>query len=421
MADYNKYKNYGDVRKKQYQERTFSYEQLINYYPKQYLLDELLTVNSECDHINFFFDLKNIMQTVYLEFAIRYMINDSQAKGSISSMIFEAFIAFIGFHKDYIVSRGKTCKFYVFFETGDSGYHKRFDKEYKANRSIDKAFGLDEKELRFNREIWQKNLILIEKAGSKLPDVTVIHLRNLEADFIPYYLMSRNKVRIDKKVLNLTYSTDHDLYQNTLVGGNNSYNYYRRRQEFKIFDKHQIIKRFAKDKKSIKEFANYEYYPLLIAMCGDPGDNVSIPIKRAGVVRINKIVEEYAEICGGMEKIYETASNLSNDKLIPDEVVNSLNIKNTLLRKFVDQNDKILLNLRLMSFEVLSRVLDNQPTGTMLELRQHINNMLDNKETANLEPLVESLNRIKVYPEEKYMMKVYLNNESTFEDVMESF
>jgi len=420
MVDFNKYKNHGGYHTKKYEERTFSYEQLINYYPKQYLLDELLTVNSDCDHINFFFDLKNIMQTVYLEFAIRYMINDSQAKGSISSMIFEAFVAFIGFHKDYIVSRGKTCKFYVFFETGDSGYHKRLDKQYKANRSIDKAFGLDEKELRFNREIWQKNLILIEKAGSKLPDVTVIHLKNLEADFIPYYLMSRNKVRTDDKTLNLTYSTDHDLYQNTLVG-NKSYNYYRRRQNFKILDKHQIVRNFSKDKKSIKVFSDYKYYPLLIAMCGDPGDNVAIPIKRAGVVRINKIVEEFAEICGGMEKIYEIASNLSNDELISETVVNSLDIKNILLRKFVVDNKKVLLNLRLMSFEILSRVLDNQPTGTMLELRNHIDDMLDKKTTANMEPLVESLNRIKVYPEKKHMLKVYLNNESTFDEVMGNF
>jgi hypothetical protein len=420
MVDFNKYKNYGNMPKKKYEERSFSYEQLINYYPKQHLLDELLTANPNCDHINFFMDLKNIMQTVYLEFAVRYMINDSKEKGSVSSWIFESFIAYIGFHKDYVMSRGKTCNFYVFFETGDSGYHKRLDKRYKANRSIDKAFGLEEHEMRFNREIWQKNLILIEKAGSKLPDVTVFHMKNLEADFIPYYLMSRNKVNMSENVLNITYSTDHDLYQNTLVG-DKSYTYWRRRQEFKIFDKHKIVKNFSGDKKTMKEFADCKYYPLLIAMCGDPGDNVAIPIKRAGVVRINKIVAEFAEICGGMEKIYETASNLSNDKLIPDELVNTLNIENTLLRRFVEENDKVLLNLRLMSFEVLSRVLDNAPTGTMIESRKHIDEMLNNKKTAQMQPLVESLAKIKVYPEEKHLMKVYLNTESSFDQVMASF
>jgi len=427
MASFDKYKNHGGgAHTKSFENRTFTYEQLINYYPKQFLLDELLTVNSTCDHINFFFDLKNIMQTVYLEFAIRYMINDSQQKGSVSSWIFESFVAFIGFHKDYIMSRGKTCKFYVFFETGDSGYHKRLDKEYKANRSIDKAFGLEEKELRFNREIWQKNLLLIEKAGSKLPDVTVIHLRGLEADFIPYYLMSRNKVDMRENVLNLTYSTDHDLYQNTLIG-KKSFLYFRRRQNFKIIDSSKIVKDFSGDKKSMKIFADEKYYPLLIAMCGDPGDNVERPLKRVGldlrigVVKINKIVQEFAEICGGMEKIYETSANLSNDKLIPDDVVKSFKSENTLLKQFVEHNETVMMNLRLMSFEVLSRVLDDYPTGNMIESRKHINDMIDNKKTANMEPLMESLNRIKVYPEEKHMIKAYLNKNSSFDEVMSTF
>jgi len=421
MADFNNYRNISNgVHTKKYENRSFSYEQLINYYPKHFLLDELLTANSERNHINFFFDLKNIMQTVYLEFAVRYMINDSQDKGCISSWIFESFLAFIGFHKDYVLSRGKTCKFYVFFETGDSGYHKRLDTKYKANRTIDKGFGLEENELRFNREIWQKNLILIEKVGNKLPDVSVIHLKNLEADFIPYYLMSRKKVDMSENVLNITYSTDHDLYQNTLIS-DKSFIYHRRRQDFRIFDKNKIVKNFSGDKKTMKIFAKYEYYPLLIAMCGDPGDNVAIPIKRAGVVRINKIVEEFAELCGGLENIYKISSNLSNTELIPKDVVNSLNIENTLLKKFVDDNHKILLNLRLMSFEVLSRVLDENPSGTMLEMRNYIDDIISNKKTANMEPLMESLNRIKIYPEEKHIKKVYLNNKSSFDDIMTDF
>lgn len=404
---------------KKYKERTFSYEQLINYYPKHHLLDELLNSNPNATHINFFFDLKNIMQTVYLEFAMKYLINDTVDRGFSSPWIFEAFIAYIGFHKNYIMNRRMTASFYVFFETGESGYHKRIYKGYKENRTIDKAFGLTENEIRLSREIWQKNLLLIEKAGSKLPDVHVLHMKNLEADFIPYYLMSRNLVDMSDNIINLTYSTDHDLYQNTLL--KNSYTYYRHRTTYEIFDKYKIIDHYAKKKANFKAEVSNEYYPILIAMCGDTGDDIPVPIKGAGIVRINKIIKEFVEICGGLEKIYEIASNLNNIELISLEKRNTLQIENTYLKKFVDDNAKILMNMRLMSFEVLSRVLDKNPINTMLESRSYIKESINNKQTINLNILNENLNKIKVFVDEKHFKKVYLNLKSTFDEVSKTF
>jgi len=402
-----------------YKERSFSYEQLINYYPKHYLLDELLTSNSEKNHINFFFDLKNIMQTVYLEFAMRYLINDTNDRGFVSPWVFEAFVAFIGFHKDYVISRGKTCSFYVFFETGESGYHKRIYKKYKENRTIDKAFGLSQEEIKLSREIWQKNLLLIEKAGNKLPDVHVIKMTNLEADFIPYYLMSRELVDMSDNVINITYSTDHDLYQNAL--NTNSYTYYRHRQTFEIFDKYKIIDHFARKKKKFKSNISPEYYPIFIAMCGDTGDDIPVPIRGAGPVRVNKIIEQFVDICGGIEKIYEVASNLNNTYLISENDANNFNSENTYLNKFVRNNEKVLMNIRLMSFEVLSRVLDNSPTMTLLEQKKHIHDIVDKKTIRDKQILIEMLAGIKVYPEEKHIDKVYLHTESTFEEISKTF
>ena len=413
---YGGYKSFGN---KKYKERSFTYEQLINYYPKHHLFDEILNSNPTATHINYFIDLKNIMQTVYLEFAIRYLINDSIDRGFSSPWIFESFIAFLGFHKDYVASRGKTASFYVFFETGDSGYHKRIYKDYKCRRKIDKAFGLTAKELKLNREIWQRNLLLIEKAASKIPDVHVLHMKNLEADFIPYYLMSRNKVDMSDNVINVSYSTDHDLYQNTLL--KNSYTYYRHRTTCMILDKYDIVDHYNRKHKSFVNTIEPEYYPIFIAMTGDTGDDIPVPVRGGGPVRVGKVIKEFVDICGGIENMYNIASNLNNTELISEEKVKSLQIDNTWLRKFVENNQKILMNMRLMCFEVLSRVLDNSPTGTMLELRKYIDERIYDKTSVEQNILNENLNKIKVFVEEKYMNKVYMNLESSFDEVMKTF
>jgi len=413
MNKFDIYKNQsGFIRERN---NSFSYEQLINYYPRHHLLDDLLTSLPKVKHINFFIDLKNIMQTTYLEFAIRYLINDTNDRGYISPLIFESFMAFIGFHKEYVLTRDKTANFYVFFETGDSGYHKRIFKDYKSNRSIDKAFGLTQQELNLNREILQKNFILINKIGNKLPNVNVIHLENLEADFIPYYLISRKLVKHGDDVLNLTYSTDHDLYQNTLCS-ENSYIFYRRKQNLSIFGKNQIIKKYIK-KKNFESSVPPELYPIFIACTGDTGDGIPTPFKGAGPVTINKHVEDFIEICGGVDKIYEKSIDLNCEHLLALNNMDFENINlNTTLQKFIDNEDKILRNIRLMSFEVLSSVLDKYGDSTLMEKRKYIRENVSSDTSIKSNILLESLHKIKIFIDEKHFNKVFLSSSSTIEE-----
>jgi len=417
----NKYKHIQQSRGNSYStERSFSFEQLINYYPRHHLLDELLTANPNVSHINFFIDLKNIMQTTYLEFAIQYLINDSKEKGQISSLIFESFMAFLGFHKEYVLSRSLTANFYVFFETGDSGYHKRIFKDYKSNRSIDKAFGLTESELRLNRDILQKNLILINKVGNKLPNVRVFHLENLEADFIPYYLMSRKLIPEGNHIINLTYSTDHDLYQNTLCTPR-SYIYYRRKQKLLIIDKTKIIEHYSKIK-NFKTDLTPDYYPFFIACTGDTGDGIPKPFRGAGPATINKNLKEFVEICGGLDNIIAIASDKNATEFLDINNDNFKNINlNSTLQKFIDNNDKILRNTRLMSFEVLSRYLDNYGDNTLLEKRKYIHEIAKTDESVNPDILLESLHKTKIFIDEKHYNKLFLSPSTSFNDILKTF
>jgi hypothetical protein len=419
MINFNKYKNQSSFVGKS-QSSTFSYEQLINYYPRHHIFDELLTSLPNVSHINFFIDLKNIMQTTYLEFAIRYLLNDSNDRGFLSPLIFESFMAFIGFHKDYVLTRNKTANFYVFFETGESGYHKRIFKDYKSNRNIDKAFGLTQAELNLKREILQKNLILIRKVGNRLPNVTVIHLENLEADFIPYYLISRKLVRHGEDVLNLTYSTDHDLYQNTLCS-ENSYIFYRRKQNLSVFTKNLIIKKYVK-KKNFESTVPPEFYPIFIACTGDTGDGIPTPFKGAGPVTINKHVEDFIELCGGVDTIYEKATDLNCEHLLALNNVDfeNINLNNT-LQKFIDNEEKILRNLRLMSFEVLSTIIDKYGNNTLMEKRKYIREIItQNNNYTKPDILLKSLKNIKIFLNESHYNKVFLSSESSMEDKLNS-
>jgi hypothetical protein len=356
------------------------------------------------------------MQTTYLEFAIRYLINDSNDRGYVSPLIFESFVAFLGFHKEYVMTRNITADFYVFFETGESGYHKRIYKDYKSNRQIDKAFGLTQAELNLNREILQKNLLLINKIGNKLPNTRVYHLQNLEADFIPYYLMSRKLVKTGKDTLQLTYSTDHDLYQNTLAA-ENSYIYFRRKKKLEIIDKNIIINKYVKEK-FISEL-DTEYYPIFIACTGDIGDGIPTPFKGAGPATINKNLKEFVEICGGLDSIFEKAIDKNCSHLVPinNEAFGNINLNNK-MQKFIDNEENILRNIRLMSFEVLSSYLDKYGDNTLMEKRKQIHEISKQDITIDSEILLESLHKTKIFIDENHYQKIFLSSTTTMEDRM---
>jgi hypothetical protein len=184
----------------------------LSYYPNYNLLDEIVAKNNY-KTLNLYFDLKNNLQSTYMQHAIVNIVESSKRGKHIDTSVFSSLISFLTFHKIWGIKRGIDVNFYIFFETGKSFYHKNISKKYKISRQIDDLYGLD----RVDRDLFfhtlQSNFQLIEKACNLLPNVKVIRLQNLEADFIPYYLITRNKVSRDENVGHLIYSNDHDLLQ----------------------------------------------------------------------------------------------------------------------------------------------------------------------------------------------------------------
>jgi len=176
------------------------------------ILDEICSYGNY-KKLTIFIDLKNTLQTTYMEHAIVNILENTKQMKFMDTSIFSSLISFLGFHKIYGMKRGLDINFIIFFESGHSYYHQNISKKYKISRKIDDLYGLEREDRELFWSVLSNNFKLIEKACNKLPKVKVINMSHFEADFIPYYLLSRKKVEYDGTVGYITYFNDNDLMQ----------------------------------------------------------------------------------------------------------------------------------------------------------------------------------------------------------------
>lgn len=370
---------------------------LLSYYPTYAVLDEMVSFNNY-KKLNIFIDLKNTLQTTYMEHAIVNIVENSKNTKFLDTSVFSSVVSFLSFHKIYGMKRGLDIDFIIFFESGNSSYHKNISKKYKISRKIDDLYGLDrvDRELFFN--VLMANFQLVEKALNKMPSVRVIRLPNLEADFVPYYLLSRKYVPVDGSVCNITYSNDHDLWQNA---ADHSYIYSKSAKSRKIIKAGTVMKLLLKKETNIPDI----YSPLAMAVLGDPGDDID-GIKGVGPAGFLEIFDQLVAMTGTMGEIYKKLKN--NQDLfqsIPPSIVNKK------LEKVViqEQKDKTLSKaIRLISFELLSRELDDPNTTEMLQKRELIEKRMSEKEIVPLESMKTALIKNGVYLEESSIDFLYI-------------
>jgi hypothetical protein len=326
-----------------------------------------------------------------MEHAIVNLIESTKMANRHDTSIFTSLLSFISFHKTYAAKRNIKINFYVFFESGKSYYHNNISKKYKISRRIDDLYGLDAVDRELFFEVLRQNLGFIEKAFNKMPDVKVIRLLNLEADFVPYYLMTRNYVdstddiTTDSNVGNITYSNDHDMSQNL---SEHSFNFVKTSQG------KSIVKPGEGMTKQTKKpwIGDDEYQPLAIAIMGDPGDDV-FGIKGIGGVTFLKIFPMLKKMVGTMDELNE---NVLKNRPIFDT---SVDYKNKHINKILDaeRNEKLISNnLKLVSFEILSRVFDDPDTTEMLGRKKRFEGIMEKNESVSLEAMRSALEKNNV-------------------------
>ncbi len=355
--------------------------QILSYYPTYSILDEIISYNNY-DTLNIYVDLKNCLQSVYMEHTIVNFIESTKMSGRYDTSVFTSLLSFISFHKIFAAKRNIKINFYVFFESGISYYHNNVSKKYKISRRIDDLYGLDAVDRELFFEILRQNYGLIEKGFNKIPDVKVIKLLNLEADFVPYYLMTRNYVDNSPNIANITYSNDHDMAQNL---SEHSYNFIKTPQGKTIVKKNEGMERQTKR----PYVGDDEYQPLAIAIIGDPGDDV-YGIKGIGGATFIKILPELKKMVGTMEDLN---NNVLNNK--PIFKTSSKN-ENKHINKIIDAENKNKLisnNLKLVSFEILSRVFDDPDSTEMLGRKRRFDKILETKEITEIENMRKVLEK----------------------------
>jgi hypothetical protein len=371
---------------------------LLSYYPTYSILDEVVAKNNY-NKINLFIDFKNTLQSTYMEHAIVNIVESTKKSQFIDTSVFSALIAFLSFHKMWSIKRGIDIDFFVFYEVGHSYYHINIDKKYKYSRKIDDLYGLDREDRDLFYQTLQANFELVDQACNKMPGIRVLKMRNLEADFIPYYLMTRNLVEYGDQTVNLIYSNDHDLWQ---CLQDHTYIFSKVNRNKKIFEAGETMSRFLKERVDIPD----EYLPLAMSIIGDKGDDVD-GIEKIGPKTFISFFGELNSISGNMSEIYDRVmSDIPIFKVSPEEV------RNKQLKRVIQAeiNEKrISNNLRLVSFELISRALDNPKTTEMLDRRKSIESHFKNdKKVASSDAMKKALERNGVFLEEASIDFLYI-------------
>lgn len=371
---------------------------LLSYYPTYAILDEILSYGNYRT-LNIFIDLKNTMQTTYMEHAIVNIVEASKKSKYLDTSVFSSLISFLSFHKIYGMKRGINTNFIIFFESGQSFYHKNIDKNYKISRRIDDLYGLDREDRELFFSVLQANYQLVEGACNKMPSLKVVRIPNLEADFVPYYVLTRKLIQNGDGVGSVVYSNDHDLWQ---CLNDDVYIYSKAAKFKKIHKQGSVMSMFLNRKVDIID----EYLPLAMAVIGDTGDDV-VGVKGIGPAGFIQAFKELTVLTGNMDTIYD---KIENRQLLIDPIPQS--IVNKKLRMIVDaevKNKTISKNLQLVSFELISRALDNPIKTEMIDKRKIVEKQfLAEREVFPLESMKKALERNGVFLEESSIDFLYI-------------
>jgi len=344
--------------------------QFFSYYPKYEYLDNVLSATGR-KRMNLYIDVKGCAQALFQQWAVEYILNASKSSRTVDTSLFAAIIEFVSFHKLYAKKRGVELNMYFFMEQGSSSYHKDIFKDYKKNRKLGDFFGLDDATRELFFKILEKNYFVSDRVLNRIPNTTFIRLEYLEADFIPWYLMKRALPKEDvDSAVNIIYSTDKDMLQ--CVDAPNVFQFYRHYKSVEMITQQGIYKRWIKEDIQTEDPA--EWFSLMLAIIGDSGDGIE-GVKGIGSKSLMKIFDYIKTICGGsMDLVYQ---NIKDKKPIFNK---SYDVNNNALKKMIADEEKVIRNIKLISYKMLSDWVDGGYPVDSIEKKKLIEEKVNNKD-----------------------------------------
>ncbi len=346
--------------------------QFFSYYPKYEFLDNVLSLTKR-KKINLYVDVKGCGQALFQEWAVKYILENSIESRIADTSVFSSVLEFISFHKLYAKKRECDINFYFFMDSGQSSYHSDIYNKYKEARKSSDFFGLDVESRKLFYKILDKNYYVLDRVVNKLPNCSFIRLEFLESDFVPWYLMKYclSKDEIDSST-NIVYSIDKDMLQ--CLDGPNKFQFYRHYKNVKMLTYKDIFKQGIKS--DIESNDPASWFPLALSIIGDVSDCYA-GVKGVGPGRIKKCFAECMKMCGSMDCVYD---NIYKNQPIFDK---NLKVKDASLQLIIDNHDLIVRNLKLASFELLSREMNSGFPLHMTKMKKIITESINNKEKCS--------------------------------------
>jgi len=222
-----------------------------------------------------------------------------------------------------------------------------------------------------------RNLEVIWKVCSKLPDVSCTHLNFTEADFVPYYL--QEYVINCHDACNIIYSADKDMLQ--CLAHENTFQYFKVAKQAKMISRDTMWQHFFKTEDHVP--VSIDMFPIALAIIGDEGDGFSGPhilktVKSGkqrkqgvGPVGLKNVLPLIEKITGGANQIFDNIE--AGNSIWLKKPLDGLGSKDRKIMKLLyDQEDIVVRNIRLASYELLSRyVRENYPIDR-IKLRESI-------------------------------------------------
>lgn len=179
-------------------------------------------------------------------------------------------------------------KFIIFYDSGHENQNRNYCNQYKSDSGGGLNAILEDDELQLFRQIKSYYFETVSQKFN-IPNVSkVIYLKNVETDYIPYYVISNNLLNAQSpSTANLILSVDKDLlqtceYPNTFQAIS-VYLKSESRIDSHVYDKEDAIGYIFKNFK--RGFLTAQYIPLLLALAGDKADQIPNLYKGLGFAK----------------------------------------------------------------------------------------------------------------------------------------
>ena len=329
----------------------------------------------------FFIDFNNNIVSIYDEKRLVGLLGNYSSEGlrTLLTPLLEQVLQLVkAFPKSRVI---------LHLESGRSVYHQQVRPSYKLDRQYTWTM-LSPKQIQEFKDMLKLLKEIVTELFHLLPNVHVVHLQFLEADFIPYYVTSRNLLSSD--FLSVSFSSDKDLFQQLAL--DSFLIQIRQIPTIKDERKSYITKKTAvyafTGKQDFLELPDnlvrkifISWLPAVLAIAGDSDEFKGVP--RLGYTSIYSALYKYLS---KLSDHFKHLDKIEHFDLSKTSCENRLQVFHSLLQELVEANKRykvwqqvpelyelILQNFKLADFEMLSCFVDKQR-----EVRSYIEDRVSN-------------------------------------------